>query len=64
MLGVTTVMAQDNPYIVKTKGVKKTVAMTVTNGQQEEEEEEEEDATDFMGKNFRFYSMCDWQTVR
>lgn len=61
VLGVTTVMAQDNPYIVKTKGVKKTVAMTVTNGQQEEEEEEEEDATDFMGKNFRFYSMCDWK---
>lgn len=59
VLAVITAMAQDNPYIVKTKGVKKTVASAVTNSQQENIEEE--DSTDFMGKNFRYYSMCDWK---
>jgi len=56
---VLTANAQDNPYIVKTKGVKKVeVKSEQTNGKAEEEEPE---ATDFMGKNFRFYSMCDWK---
>jgi hypothetical protein len=52
---LSTAMAQDNPYIVKTKGVQKSV---VTNSQDSEDESE---PTDFMGKNFRFYSMCDWK---
>ncbi len=51
--------AQDNPYIVKTKGVKKVEVKA--NQQTENAEEEEPEATDFMGKNFRFYSMCDWK---
>ena len=44
-------------YIVKTKGVKKTAAkvQTATGGKKEAE------PTDFMGKNFRFYTMCDWR---
>ena len=46
-------------YIVKTKGVKPVVKATkvTTEGQKKEEEAE---ATDFMGKNFRYKSMCDW----
>ena len=56
------VMAQDNPYIVKTNNVKKPEAKAV-NATTEAggKEEEQEEATDFMGKNFRFYSMCDWK---
>ena len=47
-------MAQDNPYIVKTKGAK-----DVAEGQHHDSAEAE--PTDFMGKNFRYYSMCDWK---
>ena len=53
-----TAMAQDNPYIVKTKGVKKPEKKVVAT---EAAQEEEAEPTDFMGKNFRFYSMCDWK---
>ncbi len=56
---VMTATAQDNPYIVKTKNVKKTAVKatsqaTDANGQEAEPQ-------DFMGKNFRYYSMCDWK---
>lgn len=54
------VLAQDNPYIVKTKGVKKPVKKEAAVSSEAKEEEEAE-PTDFMGKNFRFYSMCDWK---
>ena len=54
------VLAQDNPYIVKTKGVKKPVKKEAAVSPEAKEEEEAE-PTDFMGKNFRFYSMCDWK---
>ena len=57
---VLTATAQDNPYIVKTKGVKKTAVKAVANTDVQGKEAEPE-ATDFMGKNFRFYSMCDWK---
>ena len=53
-----TASAQDSPYIVKTKGVKKTVKKAKEDAAAQEEENE---ATDFMGRNFRFYSMCDWK---
>ena len=52
---MSTMVAQDNPYIVKTKGVKKEV--TQVSGQDADETE----PSDFMGKNFRYYSMCDWK---
>lgn len=55
---VLTATAQENPYIVKTKGVKKTV---VKPEQGTTAQDDEPEATDFMGKNFRFYSMCDWK---
>ena len=57
-LALLTATAQDNPYIVKTKGVKKTVAKV---NQDAAAQEEEAENLDFMGKNFRFYSMCDWK---
>ena len=56
-----TAMAQENPYIVKTKGVKKPEPKAVTEKDNASDSSSEEEATDFMGKNFRFYSMCDWK---
>ncbi len=56
---VLTSAAQDNPYIVKTKGVKKVEVKADSKDAAAKEEEPE--PTDFMGKNFRFYSMCDWK---
>ena len=52
---VSTAMAQDNPYVVKTKGVQKEVAKS------SQKDTDEAEPTDFMGKNFRYYSMCDWK---
>ncbi len=58
-LAVMMATAQDNPYIVKTKNVKKTeVKAKVT---AENVAAEEAEPQDFMGKNFRYYSMCDWK---
>lgn len=48
-------------YIVKTNNVKKPepkAVQTVTGADAKADEQEE--ATDFMGKNFRFRTMCDW----
>ena len=52
--------AGDMSYIVKTKGVKPVVKMTKVTAPGQIKEEEVE-ATDFMGKNFRYQSMCDWK---
>ena len=57
---MSTAMAQDNPYIVKTKGCEED-AVKVTLWQMKLTSEEEAEPTDFMGKNFRYYSMCDWK---
>ena len=58
-LAMLTASAQDNPYIVKTKNVKRTAEKkSVTAGDVNSQDAEPQD---FMGKNFRFYSMCDWQ---
>ena len=59
-VAMMTASAQDNPYIVKTKNVKKT-SVSVTPLADEAAQEEEAEPQDFMGKNFRFYSMCDWK---
>lgn len=63
VLAVVPVKAAPKPvssdYIVKTKGVRKTIVKAAaSNGTAKQEEAE---PTDFMGKNFRFYSMCDWR---
>ena len=52
------VSAQDNPYIVKTKGVKKPAQHAAVAS--ETKSEEDDGPQDFLGKNFRYYSMCDW----
>ena len=57
-VAMTTAMAQDNPYIVKTKGVKKTAVKAVAANADADKDAE---PTDFRGKNFRYYSMCDWK---
>ncbi len=49
--------AQENSYIVKTRGAKHKAELE----QVEAEEQEEETAADFIGQNFKFYSLCDWQ---
>ena len=52
---MSSAMAQDNPYIVKTNGAKKEAAANTSGAAGET------GPTDFMGKNFRYYSMCDWK---
>jgi hypothetical protein len=59
-VAITTAMAQNNPYIVKTKGVKPVVKMAKVTSEGAIQEEEVE-STDFMGKNFPYRSMCDWK---
>ena len=54
-----TLQAQENNYIVKTKQAKKTAK--VATPEAEAAEEEEEEPKDFLEKNFRYYSMCDWK---
>ena len=46
-------------YIVKTKGVTKEEKKK-PDAQNTEGQSETKEATDFMGRNFRYYSMCDW----
>ena len=61
-LTVLTLSAQRSPYIVKTKNAKKTVKSTpqsVTPGANAAPQEA--GPQDFLGKNFRYYSMCDWK---
>ena len=61
-LAMMTAAAQDNPYIVKTKGVVKPKVKVVAGGQsQAGPQKEEEEATDFLGKHFRYLSLCDWK---
>lgn len=47
-----------NSYIVKTKNAKKAVATASGQGNATEEKEQ---AQDFIGKNFKYYSLCDWK---
>jgi len=60
VFAVLAATAQDNPYIVKTKGVKKPEKKVVV-AESNSGLTEEAEPTDFMGKNFRYYSMCDWK---
>ena len=60
-LAVMTAVAQDSPYIVKTKNVKKPDVKVSASMQNADFKEDEPEATDFLGKNFRYYSMCDWK---
>ncbi|MBQ6377392.1 MAG: hypothetical protein IJJ56_01190 [Prevotella sp.] len=55
-----TAMAQENPYIVKTSGAKKSAQGGIAS-EMAVSPQEEETATDFISQNFRFYSLCDWQ---
>ena len=62
---VTTVKPAATPrtsasYIVKTNNVKKPEAKATNAVNTAEAKEEQEEATDFMGKNFRFRTMCEW----
>ena len=49
--------AQENSYIVKTKGAKHKAELQLA----EAEEQEQESVADFVGQNFKFYSLCDWK---
>lgn len=48
-------------YIVKTKGVKKTTVVQPIAVNTTVSERHENEPTDFVGKNFRYYSLCDWK---
>ena len=51
-------------YIVKTKGVKKPEVATAQQSETEAEAGEgqkAEEPQDFIGKNFKYYSLCDWR---
>ena len=58
---LTTVSAQENSYIVKTRSAKKTAVQTTTAEGVAAAPEEEETAKDFISQNFKFYSLCDWE---
>lgn len=59
-LALLTASAQENSYIVKTRNVKKMAQAQMVEGL-EGLQQEEETAQDFISKNFRYYSLCDWQ---
>ena len=54
------VSAQENSYIVKTRNVKKGVTPEV-GADLEALMQQEQTAADFIGQNFKFYSLCDWE---
>ena len=54
-----TATAQDNPYIVKTKNVKKTAVKAKVTA--DDVTSQKAEPGDFMGKNFPFQSMCEWK---
>lgn len=65
MVAATAIMAlagqaQENKYIVKTKNAVKTVSAQNAQGG-EGEAQEEEKAQDFLGRYFRYVSLCDWK---
>lgn len=59
-LGFCTVFADDNSYIVKTKNVKKVEAKNVQKAADDSKSDKQDEPQDFVGKNFKFYSLCDW----
>lgn len=56
-----TASAQNNPYIVKTKGVKKSAQTHMADEIAEAQQEDEESSKDFISQNFKFHSLCDWE---
>ena len=65
-LGLTLAFAVGNAqtiddYIVKTKGVKKTTTVATPAVTATETETVQSEPMDFVGKNFKYYSLCDWQ---
>lgn len=52
--------AQTNPYIVKTKGAKKSAETHMADVIAEAQEEDEESSRDFISQNFKYHSLCDW----
>lgn len=57
-MAIGTAFAQ-NEYFVRTNNVKKAVASPYDT-EAEEGEEEDDEAQDFIGKNFKYRSMCNW----
>ena len=51
-----TAYAQENSYIVKTRGAQHTSDLQLV-----DDEQEEETAVDFISQNFKYYSLCDWK---
>ena len=51
----------NSSYIVKTKGVQPAVKVAKTAASGQTKKDEEVESGDFMTKNFRYQSMCDWK---
>ena len=58
---VTAASAQENKYIVKTKGAKK-VAVEETLSETKDSTAQKNEPVDEIARNFRYVSMCDWGT--
>lgn len=64
LLGMLTMVCAaqaQNSYIVKTSGAKKLVTVTNADGTISQVEKEDEEKQDFVSKNFKYYSLCDWE---
>lgn len=62
MLAFVAAGAQNaSDYIVKTKGVKKPELPEAVAGETNEAVKQTAEPTDFVGRNFKFYSLCDWK---
>lgn len=59
-LGLCAVSADNNSYIVKTNNVKKVVKETVEQTTGNAQEAAKDEPQDFVGRNFKFLSLCDW----
>ena len=53
---IVTAYAQENSYIVKTRGAKYKSELRLAG-----HEVEDDTAVDFVSKNFKYHSLCDWQ---
>jgi hypothetical protein len=64
LIGFSSVVAHAqlaNRYIVKTKGVQVAIEEASSDSTQLAQKDPSDAPQDFIGKNFKFYSLCDWK---
>ena len=60
-LAFLTASAQNNSYIVKTKGATKSAETHMADVIAEAQQEDEDASQDFISQNFKFHSLCEWE---